>query len=214
MAKRDYDHLVKVVLIGETGVGKSCILTRYADDEFMESFISTIGVDYRFRMIETNGKHIKMQLWDTAGQDKFRSITSAYYRSADAIAVVYDITVRDTFDRVKTWIDEVHKYSENIQIIIIGNKSDRLDRQVQYEEGFALASACSALFIETSAKTGDGVCEVFDSIAEQHIRTLAIATAATAQQVKLTESTPLNGTNKKSFGTRFCPKWLGWAFLW
>lgn len=196
MAKRDYDHLLKVILVGDTAVGKSCILMRYADDEFMESFISTIGVDFRFRSTEILNKKVKIQVWDSAGQEKFRVITSAYYRSCDAIAVVYDVTARETFERVKTWITEVHTYTQDIPIMIIANKCDCAYRSVSTQEGIALANELGAEFIETSAKTGENIHQAFDNLA---IRCLQIRT----QPTETTSLVP----KPKSFMSRFCPKW-------
>jgi Ras-related protein Rab-1A len=125
MARREYDHLFKVVLIGDSGVGKSCLLLRFADDTFTESFISTIGVDFRFRTLTVDEQSVKLQIWDTAGQERFRTITSAYYRGADGIILVYDKTKRKSFDSVENWITEVDKYaSENTVKILLGNKAD------------------------------------------------------------------------------------------
>jgi len=99
--KRDYDYLFKLVLIGDSGVGKSCLLLRFADDNFTDSYISTIGVDFRFRTITIDKKTVKLQIWDTAGQERFRTITSAYYRGADGIIMVYDVTSSESFDHVE-----------------------------------------------------------------------------------------------------------------
>lgn len=107
MAKRDYDYLFKLVLIGDSGVGKSCLLLRFADDNFTDSYISTIGVDFRFRTITIDDKIVKLQIWDTAGQERFRTITSAYYRGADGIIMVYDVTSSESFDHVEEWLSEV-----------------------------------------------------------------------------------------------------------
>lgn len=196
MAKRDYDYLLKVVVIGDTGVGKSCILMRYADDEFIESFISTIGVDFRFRTIQVLDKQIKIQIWDSAGQEKFRVITSAYYRSSDAIVVVYDVTLRESFERVKTWITDVHRYTQDVQIMIVANKCDRVDRCVSTQEGMALANELGAEFIETSAKTGENINQAFENLA---IRCLQSRTQPTETTTLVPKS--------KSFVSRFCPKW-------
>jgi len=99
--KRDYDYLFKLVLIGDSGVGKSCLLLRFADDNFTDSYISTIGVDFRFRTITIDKKTVKLQIWDTAGQERFRTITSAYYRGADGIIMVYDVTSSESFIMLK-----------------------------------------------------------------------------------------------------------------
>merc|ERR1712159_656276 len=100
----EYDYLFKLLLIGDSGVGKSCLLFRFADDTYQESYISTIGVDFKIRTVELEGKTIKLQIWDTAGQERFRTITSSYYRGAHGIIVVYDVTDQESFNNVKTWL--------------------------------------------------------------------------------------------------------------
>merc|ERR1719331_1290674 len=154
LAKRDYDHLFKLVLLGDSGVGKSCLLLRFADDEFTESYITTIGVDFRFRTLPINGKTIKLQIWDTAGQERFRTITSAYYRGADGIIMVYDTCDRESFSHVEEWLAEVNRYAnESTCKILIGNKSDMTaERQVSTEEGRKKAEDLGMAFIETSSE--------------------------------------------------------------
>merc|ERR1719375_307170 len=129
--KRDYDHLFKLVLIGDSGVGKSCLLQRFADDAFTDSYITTIGVDFRFKTIPVDKKTIKLQIWDTAGQERFRTITSAYYRGADGIIMVYDTTDRESFDHIDSWVQEVDKYAtDGTCKILVGNKCDSEDDRV------------------------------------------------------------------------------------
>lgn len=164
--KRDYDHLFKLVLIGDSGVGKSCLLLRFADNEFVESFISTIGVDFRFRTLKLKDKTVKLQIWDTAGQERFRTITSAYYRGADGIIVVYDVTHKESFEHVREWLQEVEKYANESTVkLLVGNKSDRQDRVVTTEEGQALADELGVPFIETSARSADNVEQAFTRMA-------------------------------------------------
>ncbi len=131
--KRDYDYLFKLVLIGDSSVGKSCLLLRFADDSFTESYISTIGVDFRFRTVKIEDKTVKLQIWDTAGQERFRTITSAYYRGADGIIMVYDVTRTESFDHVQDWLNEVNRYANQglCKKLLIGNKCDRTDRTVR-----------------------------------------------------------------------------------
>jgi len=170
MAKRDYDHLFKLVLVGDSGVGKSCLLLRYADDAFTESFISTIGVDFRFRSAEISGKRIKLQIWDTAGQERFRTITTAYYRGADGIIFVYDITHKESFDHMSSWLAEARRYATpGIPMIIVGNKSDRTDRVVLESDLKKFAQDNDALYIECSARTGDDVKDLFENMAKRLI---------------------------------------------
>lgn len=129
-------RFVQLVVIGDTGVGKSCILLRFADDTFTENKISTIGVDFRFRTVKVDKRVVKLQIWDTAGQERFRTITSAYYRGADGIILVYDVTSMESFNHVNDWLTEVNRYaSENTCKLLVGNKIDKPDRVVPTETG-------------------------------------------------------------------------------
>ncbi|KAJ8600662.1 hypothetical protein CTAYLR_010688 [Chrysophaeum taylorii] len=169
--KRDYDHLFKLVLIGDTGVGKSCLLLRFADDAFTESYISTIGVDFRFRTVKVDGKTVKLQIWDTAGQERFRTITSAYYRGADGIIMVYDVTSQESFDHVSDWLAEVNRYAnEGTCKLLVGNKSDMDDKVVSTQSAKAYADSLGIPFLETSAKNATNVEEAFLTMASELIR--------------------------------------------
>ncbi len=150
-------------MIGDTGVGKSCILLRFADDTFTDSYISTIGVDFRFRTVEVDKKMCKLQIWDTAGQERYRTITSAYYRGADAIVMVYDVTNRDSFKHVNDWLLEVTRYSsEDTCKLLVGNKSDMKGaRLVSTAEGEKFAADLKVDFLETSARDGSNVEKAF-----------------------------------------------------
>jgi len=164
--KPDYDYLFILVLIGDSGVGKSCLLLRFADDKWTDSYISTIGVDFKIRTIELDQKTIKLQIWDTAGQERFRTISSTYYRGAHGIIVVYDVTNKVSFDNVTRWLSEIDKYArEGVNKLLVGNKSDHTQedgqRQVSTEEGKQFAESKDIPFLETSARTGTFVDTAF-----------------------------------------------------
>ncbi|KAJ7554214.1 hypothetical protein O6H91_06G131500 [Diphasiastrum complanatum] len=159
----EYDYLFKLLLIGDSGVGKSCLLLRFADDSYLESYISTIGVDFKIRTVELDGKSIKLQIWDTAGQERFRTITSSYYRGAHGIIVVYDVTDQESFNNVKQWLNEIDRYaSENVNKLLVGNKNDLTAKKVvDYETAKAFADEIGIPFLETSAKDAINVEQAF-----------------------------------------------------
>ncbi|EEB05417.1 GTPase Ypt2 [Schizosaccharomyces japonicus yFS275] len=169
MATKSYDYLIKLLLIGDSGVGKSCLLLRFSEDSFTPSFITTIGIDFKIRTIELDGKRIKLQIWDTAGQERFRTITTAYYRGAMGILLLYDVTDEKSFENIRTWFSNVEQHaSENVFKILIGNKCDcEEQRQVTYEQGQALAEELGIKFLEASAKTNVNVDEAFFTLARE-----------------------------------------------
>eukprot|EP00906_Rhabdomonas_costata_P018893 RCo027526 len=159
----DYDYLFKLLLIGDSGVGKSCLLLRFADDTYTESYISTIGVDFKIRTIELDGKTIKLQIWDTAGQERFRTITSSYYRGAHGIIVVYDVTDMESFNNVRTWLGEIDKYAtDNVNKLLVGNKCDLVVKKVvDVNTAKDFADSLGIPFLETSAKNATNVEQAF-----------------------------------------------------
>eukprot|EP00695_Tsukubamonas_globosa_P003791 TRINITY_DN831_c0_g1_i1.p1 TRINITY_DN831_c0_g1~~TRINITY_DN831_c0_g1_i1.p1 ORF type:complete len:216 (-),score=90.60 TRINITY_DN831_c0_g1_i1:133-780(-) len=162
-----YDYLIKLLLIGDSGVGKSCLLLRFSDDSFTTSFITTIGIDFKIRTIELDGKRIKLQIWDTAGQERFRTITTAYYRGAMGILLVYDVCDESSFQNVRNWMKNIEQHaSENVNKILIGNKCDLIEKKVvDTSTGQALADEYGIKFLETSAKNNINVEEAFFTIA-------------------------------------------------
>uniref|UniRef100_A0A3Q3VQL0 Ras-related protein Rab-13 n=1 Tax=Mola mola TaxID=94237 RepID=A0A3Q3VQL0_MOLML len=152
MAKT-YDYLFKLLLIGDSGVGKTCLLFRFSEDSFNTTFISTIGIDFKIRTIELEGKRVKLQIWDTAGQERFRTITTAYYRGAMGIMLVYDICNEKSFENIKNWIRNIEEHaSSDVEKMILGNKCDMTDRRQVSKDRGEKVSLCSR-FLETSAKS-------------------------------------------------------------
>eukprot|EP01097_Dermamoeba_algensis_P002825 TRINITY_DN2119_c0_g1_i2.p1 TRINITY_DN2119_c0_g1~~TRINITY_DN2119_c0_g1_i2.p1 ORF type:complete len:197 (-),score=25.37 TRINITY_DN2119_c0_g1_i2:305-895(-) len=168
--KTEDEHFYKLLLIGDSGVGKSCLLVRFSDGVFTESFISTIGVDYKMKTMEIDGVQVKLQIWDTAGQERFRTITQNYYRNAHGIIVVYDITDEGSFENVNKWVREIDISAPpetNIPKLLVGNKADlEQKRQVPTEKGQELANQLGVPFVETSAKEATNVEEVFNKLAK------------------------------------------------
>jgi len=168
MASYNYNYIIKYIIIGDTGVGKSCLLLQFTDKRFQPAHDLTIGVEFGTRFVTVDGKQIKLQIWDTAGQESFRSITRSYYRGAAGALLVYDITRRETFNHLTTWLDDVRQHANpSTTIMLIGNKSDiDAKRQVSKEEGEKFARDNGLFFMETSAKAGANVEEAFLKTAE------------------------------------------------
>ncbi|XP_052380194.1 ras-related protein Rab-15-like isoform X29 [Oncorhynchus keta] len=168
MAKQ-YDVLFRLLLLGDSGVGKTCLLCRFTDNEFHPSHISTIGVDFKMKTLEIDGIKVRIQIWDTAGQERYQTITKQYYRRAQGIFLVYDITSERSFQHIMKWASDVDEYApDNIQRILIGNKSDEEEkRQVATGQGNKLAKDYGMDFFETSAFTNYNITESFTRLAEQ-----------------------------------------------
>ena len=163
----EYDCLFKLVMVGDSSVGKSSMLGRFVDERFSETYISTIGVDFKTKTIEMDGKMVKIQVWDTAGQERFRTITSTYYRGAHGILLVYSATSKESFtSSIERWLVEVRKYSSPETVIyLVANKIDNIENVVvPYECGKTTAVMEKLHFCECSAKTGAGIENMFTSI--------------------------------------------------
>jgi small GTP-binding protein len=155
------ETLVKLLIIGESSVGKSCLLLRFAENKFTESFLTTIGIDFKVRHVEIDDKKVKLQIWDTAGQEKFRTITKAYYRGAHGILLVYDVTSTESFNQTRQWMQSIQENMvDPVSVIFVGNKCD-MARNVTFDEAQELANEFNVEYYETSAKTGDNVEKTF-----------------------------------------------------
>merc|ERR1712070_1293584 len=165
--RQPYDMLIKLLLAGDSGVGKRSILCRYSDDVFNANFLMTIGIDFKIKTIELDGKKIKLQIWDTAGQERFRTITQAYYRGAMGILLVYDVANEHSFSNVRNWMKNIDQHANTEVVkVLLGNKCDMPDKKmVTWEQGSDLAKEFGIQFFETSAKQNVKVEEAFTAIA-------------------------------------------------
>jgi len=199
----EYDYLFKLLLIGDSGVGKSCLLLRFADDTYTESYISTIGVDFKIRTIELEGKTIKLQIWDTAGQERFRTITSSYYRGAHGIIVVFDVTDAESFTNVKQWLHEIDRYAcQNVKKLLVGNKCDLASkRAVPTEQAKEFADSLGINYLETSAKNSTNVEKAFTTMAGQIRKWMQTQPTPAAQtKVNISKGQQIDGSHSKSGG--------------
>ncbi|CAA6657125.1 unnamed protein product [Spirodela intermedia] len=196
----EHDYLFKLLIIGDSAVGKSCVLLRFADDSYVEGYVSTIGVDFKIRTVEKDGKTIKLQIWDTAGQERFRTITSSYYRGAHGIIVVYDVTVGESFNNVKKWLSEIDRYAgREVSRLLVGNKCDLAEnRAVPYETAKVISRRCHTKicvcgragipFMETSAKDATNVERAFMAMTAEiksRMATQPVAGVAGPPQVQI-----------------------------
>lgn len=193
-----YDYLIKMVIVGDSGVGKSCLLTRFTDGTFTDGFISTIGVDFKIKTVTMNNKTVKIQLWDTAGQERFKTISVSYYRGSQCIMIVFDLTDKSSFDNVRCWFDEIKTYTNtNPACLLVGNKADLTNkRAVSDQEAYALAEALGVSYVETSAKDNTDVETAFNNLISTTIKKLCnseLRNSGVYNKISLTQS----NTNKR-----------------
>lgn len=170
---KHYDYNVKVLMIGDSCVGKTSIMMKFNDFNFSPSFITTIGVDHQYKYITYGSNTVKIQLWDTAGQERYRTITNSYLRGANVIIVVYDITNKKSFENVECWLKSIEQNCGYVDIIIVGNKNDLEEkREVSYDEGVKLANERKNKFdfFECSAKKNFHIDEIFEKATQLYIR--------------------------------------------
>lgn len=208
----DYNYLFKYIIVGDAGVGKSCMLLQFTDKRFRAEHDMTIGVEFGHRIVDIDDQKIKLQIWDTAGQEAFRSITRAYYRGATGALLVYDISRRVSFEHLAQWLMDARQHAQpNMVIILIGNKSDLDRREVTYEEGAWFARQNGLFFLETSAKTGQNVDAAFLDTARSIYENLQAgmydlssdAHGITVGMQNRTNSTPIQRTSYNSSSLQY-----------
>ncbi|KAK1165365.1 ras-related protein Rab-3B-like [Huso huso] len=165
---QNFDYMFKLLIIGNSSVGKTSFLFRYADDSFSNSFVSTVGIDFKVKTVYRNDKRVKLQIWDTAGQERYRTITTAYYRGAMGFILMYDICNEESFNAVQDWATQIKTYSwDNAQVILVGNKCDMEDeRLVPAEKGRSLADQLGFEYFEASARENINVKQVFERLVD------------------------------------------------
>ena len=165
----NYDYLLKYIIIGDAAVGKSNLLLRFTQDDFKAEYQLTIGVEFGAKNLDLSNKIFRLQIWDTAGQENYRSITRAYYKNSVCALLVYDISNRETFEHISNWVEDCKAQSpKTVFMVLVGNKSDLKDnRQVTFEEGQKIAKDNNMMFFETSAKTGENVEKIFVDSAKE-----------------------------------------------
>uniref|UniRef100_A0A7S1IPA9 Ras-related protein Rab-18 n=1 Tax=Eutreptiella gymnastica TaxID=73025 RepID=A0A7S1IPA9_9EUGL len=192
MRDGEYDHTFKLLLIGDSGVGKSSILLRFTDGTFDEDIGTTIGVDFKVKVMQYRGQKIKLTIWDTAGQERFRTLTSSYYRGAQGVVLVYDVTNQESFDNIQTWMNEIEMYTTfpDVVTLLVGNKVDKRQKDpshgsVPRSTAEAFARKHNMLFIECSAKTKEGVQQTFEELANKILDTPSLLAQAASRGMHL-----------------------------
>ena len=190
------ERCLKVLLLSDTSVGKTCLLKRYTEDTFQDAYLSTIGFDYKFKIVTLkSGKEVKVQIWDTAGQERSRTIAKSYYRGAHGIILVFDVTNQKTFDNIKMWVNQIkEEASSKVCVILIANKIDSEERVVSKEDAAALAKNYELKLYEASAKENINVTEAFQDLIE-NINTNYSAILSSGTQLKKNTS---NDNQKKN----------------
>ncbi|XP_052802453.1 ras-related protein Rab-18A-like [Mya arenaria] len=173
MAESDVLTTLKILIIGESGVGKSSLLLRFTDDTFDPEQSATIGVDFKVKTVTVDGNNAKLAIWDTAGQERFRTLTPSYYRGAQGVILVYDVCSKSSFSKLEAWLNELETFSTKHDLVkmLVGNKIDQNKREVSKDDGLKFARKHQMLFIEASAKTKEGVQCAFEELVEKIIQT-------------------------------------------
>ena len=187
-------HTFKILTIGESGVGKTCILRRFVEDKFLKNHLATIGIDFKTKNIIVDGVQVKLKIWDTAGQERFRNITNQYYKGADGIILVYDVTDRTSFEKIREWMNQIKQNTteDEIGLVLLGNKCDAEPRDVSENDGIELGKELGIQYFESSAMNNINISESFNYLAKQILSKKKIDTPT-----KVSNNKNLNTPQKK-----------------
>ena len=187
-------HTFKILTIGESGVGKTCILRRFVEDKFLKNHLATIGIDFKTKNIIVDGVQVKLKIWDTAGQERFRNITNQYYKGADGIILVYDVTDRTSFEKIREWMNQIKQNTteDEIGLVLLGNKCDSDPRDVYENDGIELGKELGIQYFESSAMNNINISESFNYLAKQILSKKKIDTPT-----KVSNNKNLNTPQKK-----------------
>ena len=190
----------KILTIGESGVGKTCVLRRFVENKFLKNHLATIGIDFKTKTLNINNQEIKLKIWDTAGQERFRNITTQYYKGADGIVLVYDVTDEASYEKIRDWMEQIlsNTQQEDIGLVLLGNKCDMEPRNVTEEMGKKMAEELKVNYFETSALTGQGIKEAFEQLTRDIMKKRGVGeTNSDGRGLDLNKSKKKNGKNDK-----------------
>ena len=191
----DFDYRFKIMILGESMVGKTSIINRYVNDKFGERYLCTIGIDFQEKIIVKNDKEIKLQIWDTAGQERYRNVTKSYFQSSNGFILAYDISNKESFNQIKYWLDQIKTTSEeSTKYILVGTKCDLDEREVPEEKGINLAQKLGIKFLETSAKLNININETFETLIDEILLNFKVE----KRKSLMISSKKMNKKNKKN----------------
>ena len=190
----------KILTIGESGVGKTCVLRRFVENKFLKNHLATIGIDFKTKTLNINNQEIKLKIWDTAGQERFRNITTQYYKGADGIVLVYDVTDEASYEKIRDWMEQIlsNTQQEEIGLVLLGNKCDMEPRNVTEEMGKKMAEELKVNYFETSALTGQGIKEAFEQLTRDIMKKRGVGeTNSDGRGLDLSKNKKKNGKGDK-----------------
>ena len=187
----------KILTIGESGVGKTCVLRRFVENKFLKNHLATIGIDFKTKTLNINNQEIKLKIWDTAGQERFRNITTQYYKGADGIVLVYDVTDEASYEKIRDWMEQIlsNTQQDEIGLVLLGNKCDMEPRNVTEEQGNKMAGELGINYFETSALNGNGINEAFESLTKDIMKRKGVDNGAN-DSIELKNDKKKNGNGK------------------